>query len=347
VRARFLALVLATVVVAGCTSSHGTGTDSSVARPSESPSAPTSSTSATSRPAPTSSAPNFPPPEFARASIQTAIGDPVTADLCAVVGTDVFAGLGTLTATLDGKQFPPGCSATLTTSAGVQFAVSVFAARHHTPSTGDHTTRARSGQTIYVYPFEQDTGGCQRQVAAQEVWLVVDSFAQGSEKPSEDLACGATDAMADALATAAAAASVPRLSLAAPSVSELAACPVLAKAGVTKLSAFASAHLLQRGFGENCEVKTDRVLLFVNFAIADQAKPATATATTVLGHRLYSVESRPDFCSFVSTQGQTGDGRYEQVAAAATATDPDKPPGQLCAETGEVLARYLTTAGLS
>lgn len=347
-RARCLVLMIVALLAAGCTStSRPHGARSSARSATASAPAPTTSASGGTSSEPTTSEPDFPPPEFARARVDTAIGDPVTADLCAAVGLATFGHLGTLTASFDARQFPPGCSVTITTAAGSTFAVSVYAARRPAPSSADRTTRVSSHQTIYAYSFHAATGSCRRAMVADHIKLMVDSFAAGTEKISQSVACAATDAMADGLAAAVAHHSVPRLSLAARSLSEIAACPVLKEAGVTALTAFASGALIRRGFDENCEVKTKRVFLFVNFAIADDRKPAGSTITTVLGHRLYELESGTGFCSYVSTQGSTDDGRYEQVAAAATAADAAKPPAGLCAQTAEALARYLDTAGLT
>jgi hypothetical protein len=350
-----LVLLAVGLIVSACTSTtHGTGrlggsgTNSPVSTSTGSgASNPPSTGSVASGPPSGSGAPSTLPPQFVRTPLETAIGDPGTADLCAAVGLTPFDGIGSGAAGYDAVQYPPGCSITVTDGTQPVLTVSVFAARHAPHDADGRTQSTASGLPVYSYPFDAGTGGCERDVVASRVRLVADAITRGSAKPDEQLSCAATKAMADRVAEAAAAGSVPRLSLAEPSVADLGACLVANAAGITGLSDFASAKVIRRGFGVNCELRTDTVFLFLNAALASAAPPAHGTPITVGGHDLFETTSGPRFCSYVSVQGTTSDGRREEVSAAATTTGSDKPPAQLCEQTAQALARYLTTAGLS
>jgi hypothetical protein len=288
-----------------------------------------------------------PPPDVLRAPTQTDIGDPVTADLCATVGLAVFRNLRPgLTPAFDPVQYPPGCSVTESagTAAVVQF--SVFAEIGDPATVAGRTTRTIAGQTIYVYPFDAVSGACPRDIKITGVLLTVDASPQGNATADEGLSCAGTDAMANKLAAALADQQVPRLPLASPSVSVLDACAVARKAGVTGLSDFSGADILSRGFGVSCEVKPVGVFLFFNFAVADTAQPSASAPVTVGGHQVFQTSARPDFCSFVSVQSTTADGRYEEVTATSTLRGGASVPQQLCEQTGQALAQYLTAAGL-
>jgi hypothetical protein len=224
--------------------------------------------------------------------------------------------------------------------------VSVFAARNAPPDADGRKQRTASGLPVYTYPFDPHTGGCERDVVADNVRLVADAISRGSAEPDEHLSCSATDAMANRAAEVAARRSVPRLSLAQPSVLDLTACAVVRHAGITELGDFASAHVIRRGYAVNCEARTDAVFLFINAALAATAPPPRGTPESVGGHDLFEIASRPGFCSYASVEGTTGDGQHEEVTAAATAAGTGKPPAGLCDQTAQALALYLTTAGL-
>jgi hypothetical protein len=89
------------------------------------------------------------------------------------------------------------------------------------------------------------------------------------------------------------------------------------------------------------------VFLFFNFVISDAPRPGTGTPVTIDGHQLYQSAARADLCSYVSVQGTTADGHYEQLAAIATVRPSETAPPQLCEQTGTALAAYLTAAGLA
>lgn len=347
-----LVLVAVGLLVTACTSTpHRSGHASrSTAGPASGSSAthsgrstpPSGSTSLTTSAAPT------PPPRFVRTRFDTAIGDPGTADLCAAVGARTFGRLGTGTAVVDPVQYPPGCSFTLSNPSGPVLTVSVFAARQDAPAAdGRRTKRTSAGLDVYSYPFDPHTGGCARQVMADGVRLVADAITRGSAEPDKQLSCGATDAMADRVAEVAANRSVPRLSLAQPSVVLLRACAIARDAGITELSDFADGRVIPRGFSVNCEVRAHSVFLFITASIATTVPPPRATRVTVGGHDLYEIASRPRFCSYVSVQGTAGDAHHEEITADATAQGRGKPPAQLCDQTARALALYLTSVGLS
>lgn len=352
---RLRRLAAGTVLVLGAVGLLATGC-TSTANEKGHPSRPNSSAGASS-PAPgtatsgpllsSSPAPITVPPGFARTPVATAIGDPGTADLCSAVGADTFSSLGAGTATVDPVQYPPGCSFTLSDAGGPVLTVSVFAARHVAGEADGRTKRRSSGLVVYSYPFDSHTGSCRRDVLATGVRLVADAISRGSAQPHERLSCAASDAMADRLAHVAASGSVPRLSLAQPSVTQLSACAIVKQAGITTLGAFASGQVTRRGFAVNCEVRVNTVFLFINAALAADAPPTRATAVPVAGHVLYRTASRSGFCSYVSVQGATGDGQHEEVTAAATVSGSGQPPPDLCDQTAQALARYLTTAGLT
>ena len=360
---RRLVLVAVALVVSACTSStHGsgrlashrtsspppTGSVTSSPRPTGSvTSGPPSTGSVTSGPSSGGGAPSTPPPQLLRTPLVTAIGDPGTADLCAAIGLTRFDRLAPSTAAYDAVQYPPGCSITLSDGTAPVLTVSVFAAQHQPHEADGRTESTASGLPVYSYPFDASTGGCERDVMAKGVRLVADAIARGSATPDEQLSCAATKAMADRVAAVAAAGSVPRLSLAQPSIVNLGACLVADAAGVTGLSDLASARLIRRGFGVNCELRTDTLFVFINAALATAAPPENGTPTAVGGHELFQTTARPGFCSYVSVQGTTGEGQHEEVTAAATTTGTAKPPAQLCDQTAQALARYLTAAGLS
>ena len=344
--ARVLVLAAVGLLATACTSTTN-GIGHAGRSPSRTSSGSSSTGSGTSQDPSTIGAPTNPPADFGRTPVDTSIGDPGTADLCSAVGADTFSGLGVGTTTADPVQYPPGCSFTLSNASGPVLTVSVFAARHQPPDSDGRTTRTASGLDVYSYPFDAQTGGCIRDVVAHNVRLVADAITRGSAAPEKQLSCAATDALANRLAEVAANGSVPRLSLAHPSVVDLSACSVVKVAGITALSAFASGDVLRRGFDVNCEVRTDALFLFINAAVAATAPPTPGTPVSVDGHDLYEIASHSGFCSYASVQGTTGNGKHEEVTAAATAPGNDKPPANLCAQTAQALALYLTAAGLS
>jgi hypothetical protein len=314
---------------------------SSVSAPSTSASqAPSSDT------LPSSNSPT--PSGISRAAARTAIGDPVTADLCAAVGLAALRGLGAgLTPSFDARQYPPGCSVTVHDGATSVLGLSVFADTGAPAASTGRTTRKQSGRTVYVYRYDAKTGSCERDLAATGVRLVVDSYPPGSGVPDKALACSGTDAMVNRLAAAVAVGAVPRLSLATPSLSALDSCKIVRKTDITTLSTFAGSAIHPRGFDANCELAGRNRFLFLNFEIADTARPTGSTATTVEGHRLYRTAARGSYCTYVSSQGRTAGGRYEQVSATSAVAGSAAAPAAMCGQTAQALARYLTAAGLS
>jgi hypothetical protein len=290
----------------------------------------------------------FPPPDLARVPADSAIGDPVTANLCAAAGLAPFQHLpGGPSAAFDPAQYPPGCSITLSNADQPVFTVSVFAAKHP-PHPADGRTETRvQGLPVYRYPFKESTGSCERDVVAPGVLLVADTLARGAVKPDSGLACAAADAMAERMAAAAAGGSVARLALAAPSVTELDACAVAKQAEIASSGTFAGANLRRRGFDVNCELRTEGAFLFLNIALVDTARAVPGETIRVDGHELQQTSVQPSFCSYASPQGSTGADLQEQVTATATAPGPGTPSADLCADTAAALARYLTAAGLT
>ena len=344
--AGLLLAALSAALLAGCTSvvagtGHRAGTTTSGNHP-------TSGSRSTS--GPNSSAATTPAvaAKYARTPLSTAIGDPVTADLCAAIGLGPLQSAVTgLTPSFDGRQFPPGCSVTYFQGATAQFGVSAFAEAGPPRTAAGRTTRTESGRSVYVYPFDA-AGRCERDIVARNVLLVVDATPLGSVKPDKANYCAATDAMSARLAAAVGdpGGAVPRLSLARPSVSGFDACKVVRAAKITSLSAFAKGTVASQGFGASCRVHPTGLYLFVNLVVADAPHPGGATTTVVSGHTMYATSTSSDFCSYASTQGRTRDGHYEQLVFAATATDPAKAPPALCQQTSQAAAMYLTTAGL-
>lgn len=341
---RSLAAAAALLLTACTSTTRGSGR---TAGPSET-SSPTSSSPISSSPAtPDTSTAAFPPPDLGRSPRSTAIGDPATADLCAAVGLTPFADLdASLTPAFDAEQYPPGCSITLSDATGPVLVVSVFAARHRPAAAGDPVQRESSGLPVYRYPFDEADGGCRRDVVARGVVLVADALARGSAPPSRGLSCAATRVMAARMAAAVAAGSVGRLAVAEPSVTELDACAVARRAGITSVGSYATAKLVRRGFAVNCELTTDDAFLFINATLADEARAAPGTPITVGGQQLFRSAARAGFCSYASVQEPAAAGFVEWVTATATARGSGAPPHDLCDDTAQALALYLTTAGL-
>lgn len=345
-RSRRAACLIALLLVTGCTSSH--------AKRSTAPSRPTTAPSRTattsdSNPASASTTPRpVPSGSASRKRVSTAIGDPVTADLCAAVGLDPLRHVGTgLTPTFDARQDPPGCAITLADTNGkpaVSF--SVFATGAKVREAAGRTTRTESGQTVYVYPFDAAAGRCEREIAAEGVRIVADSLAPTGGKVDRATACGGTDATTARMAEAVADDAVPRLQLADPTISDLNACTIVRRAGVTALSTFAGGRLRSMAFGAGCEVRPADDFLFVNFVIDAERRPAGSTTTTVGTHAIYAGPTTPGLCAYFSTQGRTSDGQYEQLAMTATWTASSAAPAQLCVQTKLALGRYLDAAGL-
>jgi hypothetical protein len=280
--------------------------------------------------------------------VSTAIGDPVTADLCAAVGLDPLRSVGTgLTPTFDERQDPPGCAITLTDKddkPAVTF--SVFAAGAKVRVAAGRTTRTQSGQTVYVYPFDAGAGRCEREIAADGVRIVVDSLAPTGGKIDQATACAGTDALTARLAAAVDDNAVPRLQLADPTISDLNACTIVRRAGIPAMSRFANGRLRSMSFGAGCEVRPADAFLFFNFVISAARQPAGGTSTTVGTHAVYAGPTTAGLCAYFSTQGRTSDGQYEQLAVTATWTGAGAAPAQLCVETKLALGRYLDAAGL-
>jgi hypothetical protein len=344
------AVAAAAVAVAGCTgggtaarsssASHSsTGSRSSGSRPNPPSSAP-SSTPTTLRPTPTGS--------LARVRVSTAIGDPVTADLCAAIGLEALRGLGSgLTPTFDARQDPPGCAVTLSTGAGTPvLGLSVFADAGKPRTATGRTKRTESGHTVYAYPFNPGTGQCERDIEGQGVLLVVGSFRAGSTAVDRTTACGGADGMTARLAQAIDTGDVSRLQFADPTVSRLNACGVAGKAAITSLPDFAGGTLHGLSFGVACQLRRPGVNLFVNFAISAVRRPAKSTPASVGTHVLYATALTNAFCSYVSTQGRTSDGQFEQIAVSATYIGAGTAPAQLCDQTKTAAGRYLDAAGL-
>jgi hypothetical protein len=345
--------------VAGCTS-HGRAAVSTAPRHSATSSTAASRSLGTARastpsqgtanPASsgaTSSARPVPSGSIARRRAATAIGDPVTADLCGSIGLDPLRHIGTaLTPTFDKRQDPPGCAITLAADGKAALGLSVFADAGKPKAAAGRTQRTQSGQTVYVYRFDSATGSCEREVAAFRVRLVVDSYRPPGAPSDRSTACAGTDALTARLAEAASARDVPRLQLASPSVSDLNACAVVRTAGITSLTLFANGRLGTLSFGVGCRVRPPNVFLFLNFVIDADRRPAGSTLTTAGAHSAYALATTGGFCSYFAPQGRTSDGQYEQVAASTTWTGTGAAPANLCDQTKTALGRYLDAAGL-
>jgi hypothetical protein len=329
----------ALVLVAGCTSTGGGGGGKGTRSASTSSANPSPSRSRSA---------SLPPADIVRTPVQTAIGDPVTADLCSAMGLDPLRGLGAgLTPSFDARQYPPGCSVTLRNAAKAVLGLSVFADRRTPREAAGRTRRVTAGLPVYGYPYDSSTGSCERDISSSGLRLVVDAFAPGPDKPDQSLSCAAADAMADRIAAVVAAGGVPRLPLAAPSLTALNGCKVVRRAGIPALPDFAGSEVIPRGFGANCELRRGALFLFLDIQIAGSARPRGSNPTTVEGHRLYETSAQGGYCTYVSNQGSTADGRHEQLSATSTVVGTATPPADMCGQTAQALARYLTAAGLT
>jgi hypothetical protein len=314
-----------------------------------------SGTTAAPRPSATASKPTgptsvvtVPSGDNLRTPVTTAIGDPVTADLCTAIGLGAMRNFpGGLTPVFDSRQFPPGCSVSLREGTKAVLGVTVYAASGRPTVQRGRTSRSASGQRIYSYPFAAATGDCRRELAPGSVLLTVDSLPSPGAKPNADLDCAATDAMADRLAAVLATRHIPRLHLASPTLTRFDACAVSRASGITTtLAAFSNGTFTEQGFGASCEVRTTSLFLFFNFVLAADAQPPGSTQTTEFGHLLFQSSAQPNLCSYVSTQRRTPDGRYEQMTATATVRSSTQVT-DLCTQTAQALALYLSAAGLN
>lgn len=324
-----------TPVVTGAGSVGGTG--SAVApRPSASATPPVGPTASTAT------------GDILRTPVTSAIGDPVTADLCTAIGLGALRGFpGSLTPVFDGRQFPPGCSVSLRNGTKSVLDITVYASSGLPAEQKGRTTRTSSGERIYSYPFVAATGECRRELAPGSVLLTVNSVPATGTQPNADLDCASTDAMATRLAAVLAAGNVPRLRLPTQSLTRFDACAVTRASNLTTtLAAFANGELTDQGFGASCEVRAPSVFLFFNFVLANTAQPTGSTQTTEFGHLLFQSTAEPGLCSYVSTQRRTPDGRYEQMAASATVQGAQQVT-DLCTQTAQALALYLSAAGLN
>ena len=348
--ARPLVAVVMTVVLAGCTTVVVGQGRITVAPITTSPTTSPIPTSTAPPPTASVSAPNgtdWPPAGLLRFAPATAIGDPVTADLCAAIGLGSLRGLGGgLTPSFDTRQYPPGCSATLKDRTTPVLGVSAYGSSGAVTSAPGRTQRIVAGQAVYQFPFDAKTGECRRELNPLGILLTINSFPLHSAKPDAALDCASTDAMTTRIAKIVSLGTQPpQFLVPAKSVSALDSCKVVDAADVTGLSAFSNGTVTEQGFGASCEVRPASVFLFFNYVIASSARPNGAHLMTVEGHQLYETSAQSNFCSYVSTQGTTRDGRYEQIAASATATS-SKPAAQLCEQTAQALARYVSAAGL-
>jgi hypothetical protein len=346
-RSRLTAPVLAALLLAGCSGPVVTGSGAGGSRSGGGSSSPTG---VPSSPSPSAGSTGDPSGStggvIARTPVSSAIGDPVTADLCAAIGVEALRGVGTgLTPSIDDRQYPPGCSMTLSAGTESQFGISVYGDDSRPRNSTGRTSRTESGQTVYVFPFDPATGQCERQIDAAGVLLTVDAYRRSSAKTDKTTYCAGSDAMTARLAAVVTGTNVPRLALARPSLTELDACKVTRAANVTSLSAFAGGVIREQGFGASCEVRPSDLFLFFNLVVSKEPRPAGATEVTVDGHQLYSTGTGSTYCSSVSTQGATAGGGYEQLVVTATATDAKKAPADLCDQTGRATAKYLTAAG--
>lgn len=345
-RARHFGTVLAVLLVAGCSASVVTGTGQLARTPSGTSSHdfPSGSGSVPS-PSESSAAPTGP---YARTPAATPIGDPVTADFCAAIGLQSFAGIGSgVTASFEDQQYLPGCAIDIARGSTRLVGLDVVASNDEPKAASGRTSRVVAGLTVYVYPYDSAISSCERQVAVTGLTLAISSYQLGSTAPDETTVCRATDIMADRTAQAVASRSLPRLAVATPSITALDACKVVTAARITSLSVFGGGRPTGRSFGAACNLRpTSKLFLYVNFVVAGQRMPAGSRPVTVAGHTLYPASGADDrFCTVASTQGTTSDGKYEQVVIASDSLSGDKVSG-LCQQTQLAMVRFLDTAGL-
>lgn len=149
------------------------------------------------------------------------------------------------------------------------------------------------------------------------------------------------------LAAAVAATSVPRIAVATPSLTSLDACAIVKAAALSSLPVLAGTTPTEDAFGSGCELSAKSLFFYLDTAIADKSVPVTAKAVSIGGHRIYaSTSNGGGYCTFISVQGRTADGKNEQLVASSNSYYRSKAPTELCAQTGQALAKYLDTAGL-
>lgn len=324
-------LALLAVLVLGtaaCTSTVA-GRGSTTVRPSTR--APGSSTAA-------------PADRFARTPVSTAVGDPVTLDFCGGIALSAVQRPGYEVA-FDPLQYVPGCALRLTRP-GAAGHLSVLAfVTAGTPSSGPHTAGRLSGLTVYRYAYRAADGDCERDVLARGVLVKVTAVANGLTG-SAALNCAGTEAVAAQLARAMAARSLPRLAVATPSLTSLDGCAIVRAALLARNALLAGATPTLDDFGIGCGL-VGKMALYFDPVIEDAATPADTHAVSAGGHTLYADDGNgTTFCSFVSVQGHTSNGRLEELLAYASTSGSPTLPAGACDTTRALLVEYLDTAGL-
>ena len=333
-RTWIVALACATVLLGGCSSvvdgsgkrigSSGTGS----ARPTGSPTASTT---------PTTTA-------YPRTARSTALGDPVTADICRAVGLPAMSTFGYLPEFSD-VVIPPSCAVRMSKGGTRFFTVNMFAGYSGTVTTATGRVVSRqSGLTVYSFPYDKTSGSCERDIAVPGATLkvnVVPNRSAGTPNPTDS--CRGADAMTTRLAqlSATGAAAFPRLPLASPSVSRADLCDVFEAVDLSGYSAYDGAKISDGGFTTECT--TDRGSAFLDFEVGTAGPPPQTHLQNVGGHKLYVDDDTSDYCDWYSVQGTTPEGKSERLALSTGATTPS----DLCTQTGTVLAALLDKAGLT
>ncbi|HEU5266765.1 MAG TPA: hypothetical protein VFU35_08690, partial [Jatrophihabitans sp.] len=286
------------------------------------------------------------PARFARAPVSTAIGDPPSTDLCSAVDVSDFAQPGYRPAFAD-SQFPPGCTIRLTKSDGSHVSVSLYGTTSASGAAPGRTTKRVAGLTVYYYPFKSDFGECERDVLAGRIVFTINAFTPKGTTgatPDRTVNCTATDLLTTKIALAVSARALTPLHLATPSVISLDSCRIARAAGWTAVPAFAGAPPTADAFGAGCSLTSSRMSVYLDPMLAKDASVDNARPVSADGHQIYaSTSNDASDCALTSVQGDTPDGRSEQLYLSAYAT---KTVPQFCQEVTAAFGRYLTVAGL-
>lgn len=309
----------------------------------------TAPSSGTSRPVGT---PNEPSARararYPRKSVDTAIGDPGTADLCQIVDTGKLTGIGGLVAERGSAQYLPECYIDLAgeRAGPTELALNVYPTRSGPQQAAGRTSTRVAGLRVYRLPYLAKYGSCERDVVARGVTIRVDTYRAGGAKPSQSVTCKVTTVMSDGIAAAVAAHHVPRLFEPYPGLLSLNACATARGAQLTRLPILQGARFEDDEFGVTCRLVTPSLSLVVQPILADQEVPGQTSGKTIGGHQVYESANDDGYrhCSFYSVLGETPTQSWEQLSVEAYALTTSV--SDLCGQAGRALGLYLDTAGL-
>jgi hypothetical protein len=318
----------------GCTatvSGHGSAAD----RPAPQPTPAGSST------APGAAA--VPRDLVTRTPVSTAIGDPMTAQLCATLDT---AALGRALGVSAASAFPaadeqrPGCALVFARGDTTAAEVVILATAQALPQPGSVVTRHSSGLVVRDYDHSERADECDRDVLVRGAVLRVSVLGV-----TEVDQCAGADAAVASVAAAVVHHHVTHRPLPRTSVLGLDACKVAAYAGIDTQNDFRIPVKVDDRFGGGCEYDSQDTL-YLSYQTQQEAKPSGYHVVRVEDRSVWASDSNgPGACGYLAVLPVDSTGAWEAVTALASA-DPDSETSDLCDETGESLVLFLDAAGL-